>query len=145
MEIWQIWLAVALVFVIVEVFTSGFAVACFSIGCVFGSIASALDMTLTWQFLLFAIGTALAFVLVRPFVMKLIKKKAEENGEVLTNIDSIVGRAGTVTEKIEANGFGRVKIDGDEWKAQTNDGSSIDVGEKVTVVSFESIILTVKK
>ena len=50
-----------------------------------------------------------------------------------------------MTERIEENGYGRVKIDGDDWKAKTSDGIAAEVGEKVQIESYESIILTVKK
>ncbi|MGN0033375.1 MAG: NfeD family protein [Candidatus Limimorpha sp.] len=144
MTVWQIWLLVALVFVIIEIFTSGFAVACFSIGCVFASVCAAFGLSLTWQFLLFAIGTFIAFVLVRPFIIKILQKK-DKGCEVKTNMDNIIGKNAIVTERIEKDGFGRVKIDGDDWKAQMADSSSAEVGEKVVVVSYQSIILTVKK
>ena len=39
MEIWHIWIIAALVFVIIEIFTSTFAVVCLSVGCVGGAIA----------------------------------------------------------------------------------------------------------
>ena len=144
MTIWQIWLLVALVFVIVEIFTSGFAVACFSFGCVFASVCAAFNLSLPWQFLFFAVGTFLAFVLVRPLILKIIEKK-DKGSEVKTNMDGIIGKTAIVTERIEVNGFGRVKIDGDDWKAQMEDSSSAEIGEKVVVVSYQSIILTVKK
>ena len=144
MTIWQIWLLVAAVFVVIEIFTSGFAVACFSVGCVFGSILAACDLSLTWQVVAFAIGTFLAFLFIRPFVMKIIDRKTNDNG-VRTNMDNIVGKTAVVTESIEEGGYGRVKIDGDDWKAQTADGSAVEKGAKVTIVSYESIILTVKK
>ena len=144
MEIWQLWLAVALVFLIVEIFTSGFAVACFSVGCVFGSVASAFELNATWQFTLFAIGSILAFVLIRPFVLKLIEKKSKKGGEILTNADSILGRDAIVSEKIEEGGYGRVKLDGDDWKAQSIDGEAIELRTRVEIISRESIILTVK-
>ena len=144
MTIWQIWLLVAAVFVVIEIFTSGFAVACFSVGCVFGAILAACDLSLTWQFVAFAVGTFLAFILIRPVVMRYLDKKTNDN-HVKTNMDSIIGKTAVVTEKIEENGFGRVKIDGDDWKAQTSDGSAVEVGTKVKIEAFESIILTVKK
>jgi len=144
MTIWQIWLVVALVFVIIEIFTSGFAVACFSVGCVFSSILAALNLSMTWQCLGFAVGTFLAFVLIRPFVLKYLDRKTNGN-EVKTNMDNIIGKTGVVTERIEEDGYGRVKIDGDDWKAKTEDGTSAEVGEKLKVVSYESIILTVKR
>lgn len=144
MTIWQIWLLIAAAFVVIEIFTSGFAVACFSVGCVFGSILAACDLSLTWQVVAFAIGTFLAFVLIRPVVMKYLDKKTNDS-HVKTNMDNIIGKTAVVTERIEENGFGRVKIDGDDWKAQTADGSEVEVGTKVKIESFESIILTVKK
>ena len=144
MTVWQIWLLIAAVFVVIEIFTSGFAVACFSVGCVFGAILAACDMSLTWQVVAFAIGTFLAFILIRPVVMKYLDKKTNDN-HVKTNMDNIIGKTAVVTERIEEGGHGRVKIDGDDWKAQTDNGTAVEVGEKVQIVSYESIILTVKK
>ena len=144
MTVWQIWLLIAAVFVVIEIFTSGFAVACFSVGCVFGAILAACDLSLTWQIVAFAIGTFLAFVLIRPVVMKYLDKKTNDS-HVKTNMDNIIGKTAVVTERIEENGYGRVKIDGDDWKAMTDNGMAAEVGEKVQIVSYESIILTVKK
>lgn len=144
MEVYQIWLLVAAAFVVIEIFTAGFAVACFSVGCVFGAILAALDLSLTWQIVAFALGTFLAFVLIRPVVMKYLDKKTNDN-HIRTNMDNIIGKTAVVTERIEENGFGRVKIDGDDWKAQTIDGISAEVGDHVQIESYESIILTVKK
>ncbi|MBQ6084074.1 MAG: NfeD family protein [Bacteroidales bacterium] len=141
---YQIWLLVAAVFVLIEIFTSGFAVACFSVGCVFASILAALDLSLTWQIVAFAAGTFLAFIFIRPLVMKYLDKRTNDSN-VKTNMDNVIGKIAVVTERIEENGFGRVKIDGDDWKAQTEDGTAAEVGEKMRIVSFESIILTVKK
>lgn len=144
MTIWQIWLLVAAVFVIIEIFTSGFAVACFSVGCVFGAILAACELSLTWQVVAFAVGTFLAFIFIRPFVMKIIEKRTN-GSDVKTNMDSIIGKTAVVTERIEEGGYGRVKIDGDDWKARTVDGTAAEVGQKVKIESFESIILTVNK
>ena len=144
MTIWQIWLLIAAVFVVIEIFTSGFAVACFSVGCVFGAILAACELSLTWQVVAFAIGTFLAFILIRPVVMKYLDKKTNDN-HVKTNMDNIIGKTAVVTERIEEGGYGRVKIDGDDWKAKTENGLAAEVGEKVEIVSYESIVLTVKK
>ena len=143
MEIWHIWVIIALVFVIIEIFTTGFAVMCISIGCMFGALASALDWELKWQLLLFAIGTVLAFVTVRPLVYKLFYNKSHE---VKTNADAVVGRRGVVTERIEGELHpGRVKVDGDDWKAISLETDSIEVGEAVEIIAINSVILTVKK
>ena len=143
MEIWHIWVIVALVFVIVEMFTTGFAVMCISFGCLFGAGASALDWDIKWQLLVFAVGTALAFLTVRPLVYKFFYKKGQE---VKTNVDALVGRRAIVTERIEGElHAGRVKIDGDDWKAVSTDTEPIEVGATVEVTAINSVILTVKK
>lgn len=143
MEVWHYWVIVALIFVIVEMFTSGFAVMCISFGCLFGAATSALDLELKWQLLAFAIGTALAFMTVRPLVYKLFYKKGEE---VKTNAEALIGRRAIVTERIEGElRPGRVKIDGDDWKAVSLETESIEVGEAVEITAINSIILTVKK
>lgn len=144
MEIWHYWVIAALAFIIVEIFTSGFAVACLSVGCLFSAIGAAFKLSISWQVGLFAIGAFLAFIFIRPFVLKLMNKKTNNNN-VTTNMDNVIGRRAVVTEKIENEGYGRVKIDGDDWKARLEDDGEAEVGEKVTVVSHESIILTVKK
>lgn len=56
MKIWQIWVIVALVSIIIEIFTSGFAVACFSVGCILAAKGTVCKLGLSWQILLFAIG-----------------------------------------------------------------------------------------
>lgn len=56
-----------------------------------------------------------------------------------------MGRIGRVSEAIEQGGYGRVAIDGDDWKAVSADGSYIPLGQNVRVVGRESIIITVEK
>lgn len=143
MEVWHIWVIVALIFVIVEIFTSGFAVMCISFGCLFGAGASALDWDVKWQLLAFAVGTVLAFVTVRPLVYKFFYKKSRE---VKTNADALVGRRAIVTERIEGELHpGRVKVDGDDWKAVSLDAEPVEVGDAVEITAINSVIVTVKK
>lgn len=143
MEAWHIWVIVALVFVIVEIFTTGFAVMCISFGCIFGAIASSFDVDLEWQLLLFAIGTALTFFTVRPVVQKLLYNKSHE---VKTNTDALIGRRAIVSEHIEGELHpGRVKVDGDDWKAISLESEPIEAGETVEITAINSIIVTVKK
>ena len=143
MEVWHIWVIVALVFVIVEIFTTGFAVMCISFGCLFGAAASALDWDIKWQLLAFAVGTVLAFMTVRPLVYKFFYKKGQE---VKTNAEALVGRRAIVTERIEGELHpGRVKIDGDDWKAVCESAEPIEVGAAVEITAINSVILTVKK
>lgn len=139
---WHIWIIVALVFFIVEIFTSGFAVACFCAGALAAAVASAFSASLLWQIVCFAFFSFFAFVFIRPLILKFFFK---ENGGERTNAGALIGKRGKVSADIDPRtGSGRVAIDGDDWKAVSVDGGFISKGNFVEVVSIDSIILTVK-
>lgn len=141
---WVIWVIVALFFIIFEIFTAGFAVACFSVGAVAAAIGAALGLGLAWQLVLFSVFTIVAFVTVRPFMLKHFYKSDEAQRK--SNVDALIGRTAKVTEEINnAEGKGRVAIDGDDWRAISSDAAVIAEGEKVRVEKVESIVLTVSK
>ena len=140
MEIYVVWFITALILLIVELFTASFGVVCFSFGAAAAGVASYCGLSTMWQLFIFSAVSFIAFVFVRPFVLKFLLKKKDE---VLTNADAIVGRIAVVTEEINPEkNTGRVKIDGDDWKAEASE--IIAVGEKVEVISRDSIILNVK-
>ena len=62
----------------------------------------------------------------------------------MSNADALLDRQGRVVETIKADGFGRVQIDGDVWKAVTNESADIPEGSHVRVVGRESTIITVE-
>ena len=143
MEVYQIWLIVAIVLVILEVATAGFGVICFAIGAGFAALAAGLGASVTWQIVIFAIISLLTFIFLRPVVMRFLDKRSKD---VKTNADALVGRKGIVSERIDAEKHtGRVAIDGDDWKAVSEDGSVIEKGTPVEIVKLESIIVTVKQ
>ena len=74
----------------------------------------------------------------------LIKKLHKPHRERLSNAEAVIGQEGRVSERIVAGGYGRVAIDGDDWKALSADGSPIDKNTRVRVVKMDSIILTVE-
>lgn len=142
-QAWHIWVIIALLCFIAEIFTSGFAVACFSIGGLFAALGAAFGLGIVWQVVIFAVFSFLSFVFVRPFVLKTFFKKSEGTA---TNADALIGRVGKVSRSIDPeNGGGRVAIDGDDWKAVSADGSFIPEGSRVEVIGRDSIILSVKK
>lgn len=140
MEIWHYWAIVAILFVVGEIFTSGFALVCFAVGSVGGAIAAAAGATIEWQLGIFAIATFVAFLAVRPLLKRLSSKD-----QIQTNADALIGRTAKVVETIEENGRGRVAVDGDIWQAESDEKGDILVGEKVEIISRESIILNVKR
>ena len=141
-NIWLIWVLASIICLLLELTSGDLFILCFSIGALCSAVASALGAGWVVQILVFALFTLLSILFVRPVALRWLHKKEDNR---VSNADALIGRVGTVSQTIEANGSGRVAIDGDDWKAVTLHGGQIEQGEKVTVVDRESIILTVEK
>ena len=143
LDYYQIWLIAAIVLVIVEILTAGFGSICFAVGAALAALAAGLGVdSIAWQIVIFAVVSLLTFIFLRPVVIRFLDKKSKD---VKTNADALVGRKGIVSERIDAaQHTGRVAVDGDDWKADSEDGSIIEKGTEVKIVKLDSIILTVK-
>ena len=142
-EPYHYWIIAALICFIVEIFTAGFAVFCFSIGALCGALVCWLGLGVIWQVVFFALGTFVSFAFIRPFVLKFIQKKSPE--DLKTNADALIGKEAVVIEPIDnVSRKGRVAIDGDTWRAVSETGAPIAIDERVVVVRRESIVLYVK-
>lgn len=140
-HLWQLWAIVSILCLILELSSGDFFIMCFSIGAFVSLIAALCGMSFTAQIIVFAIASALCLWLVRPLALKYLHRSKEER---LSNADALIGRVGRVSQSIEANGYGRVAIDGDDWKAVGEGGVAIPINTRVRVTALDSIIVTVK-
>lgn len=142
LEIWHIWVIVAVILFILEIFTPAFLAACLAIGCLFAGITASMDLGIKIQLLAFSIGSLIAFFGVRPFIMKYGHKKS---GDLKTNVHALVGKTGKVTVTIDNSlDTGRISVEGDDWRAESENNEIINAGEKVEILRVDSTILTVK-
>ena len=132
----------ALLCLILELTNGDFFVMCFAIGAALTALSAAIGMGFYAQLTVFAVCSVLCLFFVRPVALKYLHRN---DGGRVSNADALIGREARVSQAIEAGGYGRVAIDGDDWKAVSVDGQAIDEGQKVVVVSRDSIILTVKQ
>ncbi|MDR1459605.1 MAG: NfeD family protein [Bacteroidales bacterium] len=140
---WQIWLIVAVFFLVVEILTSTFVFLCFSIGCVVSSIFAYFGVGLSIQLLIFSIITCASFFTVRPFMLKYAYRKSDK---IKTNVDALVGMKGRVIEAINLEkNTGRVFVSGDDWRAESENGEVIQKDEQIEVKQVNSTILIVKQ
>jgi membrane protein implicated in regulation of membrane protease activity len=140
-HLWQMWAVIAVVCLILELTAGDFFIICFSIGGVFAALTAVVGGGFYLQLLMFAIFTLISLFWVRPFAQRYLHK-GEDNR--VSNADALMGRQGRVVETVKADGFGRVQIDGDIWKAVTNEPEDIPEGKNVRVVNRESTIITVE-
>jgi len=140
-HLWQMWAVIAVVCLILELTAGDFFIICFSIGAVFAAITAAVGGGIYLQLLMFAVFTLISLFWVRPFAQRYLHK-GEDNR--VSNADALLGRQGRVVETVKADSFGRVQIDGDIWKAVTNETSNIPEGSNVRVIGRESTIITVE-
>lgn len=141
-HMWQLWALISLLCLILELTNGDLYVLCFAIGGVFASIASAFVDSIVIQIVVFAVFTLLSLAFVRPVALRWLHRGEDSR---VSNVDALIGREGRVSETIEAGGYGRVAIDGDDWKALSLDGQPIEKDSKVRVTSIDSIIITVEK
>lgn len=141
-NLWLAWLLVSLLCLVLELTNGDFFIMCFAIGGVAAAIVSAFSDSFTLQVIVFAVVSALSIFFVRPFALKYLHKNKDNR---VSNADAIIGRIGKVTESIAANGHGRVKVDGDSWKAVTANNLAIEEGTTVRIVALNSIIVTVER
>lgn len=141
-HLWQLWMAIAVICLILELTAGDFFIICFSIGAVFAALTAALGLSIYWQLFVFALFTLISLFWVRPFAKRYLHKGEDSR---VSNADALLGRQGRVVETVRAGGFGRVQIDGDVWKAVTHETTDIPAGTNVHVVGRESTIITVER
>ena len=126
-----IWMAAAVVFVIVEqlmptmVFLS-FAVA----AAVTGIYAQVKPTEYYWQIGLFIIVTLVVFPLSRKFAKRITKPQPRES-----NVDAMIGKLAIVTHPIDVHQPGKVRFEGEIWQASADE--PIDLNSKVTIARVE--------
>lgn len=133
---WQIWLVISGICIILEIITVGFFIFWFAIGALFAMLISFFTNNLIIQTCIFLITSTLLIFVTKPF----IKKFAVNNSEIKTNVYSIIGKTGIVIKDINPEeGLGQVKIDGEVWSANTNTASNISKGTKVEVKNIKGV------
>lgn len=137
------WIGAAVLLFILELcISSGFYLLCFSVGAAVAAFIALAGLGLVGDILVFIAFSILAFLFIRPVVMKRMDERSSKRPK--TNQEALIGRRATVVEAIPQDGMGRVKIDGDIWQAHTPDHSPLPVGALAEVIAIDSIVLTVR-
>ncbi len=93
------------------------------------------------QTTVFVIASTLLIFVTRPFVEKFAKTKKP----VPTNVYSLIGKEGRVTEEIDLiNGTGQVKVSGETWSATCKGNATIAKGTMIKILEVNGVKLLVE-
>lgn len=135
-----IWLAVALLLLVVEAATVQMVCIWFCVGAIFAVFAALFGASVGIQIVVFVVVSGLALALTRKFVKNVLKVK-----KIPTNADSVVGEVGTVLEEINnIEETGRVRVDGLDWTARSDSGHIIKQGTAVLVKAISGVKVIVE-
>lgn len=141
-KIWLIWLILAAIFFIAEMFTAGFFLFWFSIGALAAAIlALFFKAGVIWQWVAFVLVSGVLLTLSRRFAEKVSRRQPAGIGA-----DRVVGKIGIVRDEIDSSkGRGNVLVDSEEWRAESASGEVIPAGAKVKVLRVEGTHVVVEK
>ena len=132
------WLVLFVVLALFELATVNLVSIWFSFGALITTFVSLATDNVMIHLAVFTITSILLLLLTKPFVRKLKKKDI-----VPTNLDQVIGKVGVVTEKIEKDGIGEVKVLGKKWSAYSD--IEIEENSKVKVLSINGVKLKVEE
>ncbi|OIO01799.1 NfeD family protein [Candidatus Desantisbacteria bacterium CG_4_10_14_0_8_um_filter_48_22] len=141
---WVMWVVIAVVFAIFEMFTFTFLTIWFAVGAGVAALLAYLGLHPGYQWTSFAV-VALVLVALTRRVARRITSKFQTKG---IGSDRFAGLRGVVTEGIDpALNKGKVKLEREEyeWLALSETGGKISSGTEVEVERLEGTKLIVKE
>ena len=130
------WLVIVIILGIIELITVNLVSIWFIASGIITLISSLFIDNIVIEFAIFVILGIIFMLLTKPFINNI-------KPNVKTNLDRIVGMTGIVTEEINKNKNGEVKVDGKLWTAYSD--KKIKVGSTIVVLSINSVKLKVEE
>lgn len=138
---WIIWIALILVFGIIELTTLEFTFLMLAIGS-FGGLLSGFFGAPWWvQIIIAAVLSVLLLFALRPALLRALKKGGDP---ALSNVDALLGLTGTVTNDFSGSANHVKLANGETWTARLGASASLTgtdralvEGERVVVIAIE--------
>jgi membrane protein implicated in regulation of membrane protease activity len=127
------WLSLALICLVIEIVTPGFVWAAFAVGASIAAICGFFVNDIFILSIIFSIASIITFFLCRPWYVKFIAQKSDINK---FGFQSLIGKSGIITKQVNSQNPGYIRVDGDEWKAETKDGQ-FEIGTKAKISKVE--------
>jgi membrane protein implicated in regulation of membrane protease activity len=130
-----IWTIATAVFAVGELASPGsFFLLPFAIGALVATLLAFLDVSVVTEWLAFLVVSLAAFAALRPVAHRL-NRSVDDTG---VGARRLLGQSAIVLRDIPAGGdVGLVRVDREEWRAQSTDGSAIPSGAAVRVADVQ--------
>lgn len=138
--VWWMWLIMAGILLIIEIFTQGFLVFWFSVAAVITTIVSIFTSNIVIQVLVFVVCSIILMFFTKKFSEKMRSKETIKK----FNIDTVIGETGVVEKEVSKLKFGVVKVGGSTWTAVSRD-ETLEVGQVITVKEVDGVKLVVER
>jgi len=122
-----------------EIVTTGFYLMSVGIGAAAAGVANYIGIDPTTQIIIFVVVTVICLIASRPFANLLTRGAPDKRAAT----DRFIGKVGVVTEAIDPDNAGMIKISGENWRAISSD--TLSVGESVVVEKVKGVKLKVRK
>jgi membrane protein implicated in regulation of membrane protease activity len=135
-EDWRwVWIIATAVFALGELANPGsFFLLPFAIGALVATVLSFLDVGVVTEWLVFLGVSLAAFAALRPVAHR-VNRAVDDTG---VGARRLLGQSAIVLRDIPAGGdVGLVRVDREEWRAQSTDGSAIPTGTAVRVADVQ--------
>jgi membrane protein implicated in regulation of membrane protease activity len=133
MDDWVIWLVLAVVLGVAEIFTLTAALGILGAAALLTSLVSILGLPIPLQLLVFTLASAAGLLLVRPIAARHLKQIPSQR----FGVQALVGKTAYVVNEVTGH-QGLVRIGGEEWSARAYDETLvIPQGATVDVIKIE--------
>jgi inner membrane protein len=131
----------AAVLVIGEIVVSGFFLLFFGLGAIPAAVVAYFHGPLYMQLLVFALVSAILLAFCRRIALRLTKGSPTNVGA-----DRMIGKDGYVLKEINMKtAGGLVRVDREEWRAESESGETIPADKWVEVIKIDGTRLIVKE
>ncbi|HYI61258.1 MAG TPA: NfeD family protein [Acidimicrobiales bacterium] len=136
-----IWLIATGLFAGGEMAVAGsFFLAPFAVGAAVATVLAFVDAPVVAQWAAFVLVSGGSFAAFRPLARRLDASTPNQT----VGSTRMTGRTAVVLEEIPTHGVGLVRVDREEWRAESDDGHAIAAGGRVTVVEVRGTRLIVE-
>lgn len=132
---WEIWLIIAGIFFVGEIITVGFLIFWLGIGALIAMLVSLFTSNIIIQTTVFVISSSILILATKPFVKNFVDVKSTN-----TNVFSLIGKKALVIKTIDSvHCSGQIKVNGEVWSAESNDGKIIPEGSEVEILNIKGV------